>query len=116
MTYRTPKPGDILRSDDGDSYVVEGPDVDVIDALLDFVEEGYGSPRYSRDNPAIIKAAESKPVRLWSCTKDYDAPDENWWASDGDGRRSLWVIDPGVSDYVLGELAAEHEPEDELVP
>lgn len=117
MTSRTPRPGAVLRGDDGEALVVtEG--ADPIGALIELVNESYGGPPFARDNPVIVEAAQGLKVEVWrSCTAAYCEAEgidtdgyDGWWTPDGDGKRKIHVLNYEGDVYDLGERAEEAEP------
>lgn len=111
----TPKSGDVLRSDDGETIVVvEG--TDPLDALIDLLAYSYGGD-FERTNPVIVEAASRLKVEVWrSCTRDWceaegvdDEGTTGWWAPNGDGAREIHAVFYDGSVYDLGERAEEAE-------
>jgi hypothetical protein len=93
---KTPKPGAVLQGDPGVA-VVMADDWTPWDALRSLVlaTAGYDLPDSARDTPAADDLlADLKVLRWRSCTKAYreaNGVDEDWWAEDGDGARSIRV-------------------------
>jgi hypothetical protein len=104
--------GTTLLCDNGYAVVV-APGTSALDGLLTLLEEGYGSPRFAPDNPAIVAALESTQcVTWWSCTRAWKEANnredfwfDDYWAEDGDGKRSIDVVWVNGDIYLLGENA-----------
>lgn len=106
----------MLRSDDGVAIVIERG-TSLLDALLTLLEQEYGVPRFSETNSVIVQAIAGVHIEVWqSCTKTWresrDIEDGmDWWAPDGDGRRSITVAYYEGDAYLLGENAETAEKE-----
>lgn len=102
--------------DDEDAISVPEGWTDVMGALLELLTSETGAV-FDRDNPVLTEEAKSLHIETWSsCTKrwcedngiypeDYGAT--NWWAPDGDGKRSVRVLHYPGSLWVLSERAME---------
>jgi hypothetical protein len=116
-----PAPGTILRGEDGCALVV-AECADVLDALIELVGEEYGG-EWGRDNPVLVKEAEGLVIEAWhscskawkeaECVEDWDGY-MDWWAPDGDGKRTVWVLNIDRSVYALGEMAEEAEKQGQV--
>ena len=105
----TPRPWTVLHSEAGDSEAVVLPSegTPVVEALLHLIDETYGSPMFSPDNPAVVDAAKSCHVERWhSCTK-------TWREANGIYGEfcctSMWAQWPGWH-WVLADVRPLDEP------
>lgn len=113
MSNRKPALWSTMRSDDGTSIVVP-EDADATDALLEMLVSECGGD-FTRDNPVVQREAAGLKVELWrSCSKAYreneagiDPYCEDWWAPDGDGKRTIHVV------YYDGAIWALHDEAEE---
>ena len=115
---RTPRPGDVLRSEDeGVGYVIGHPAVlpEVMAALL---RDQYGGD-WKADDPEVVSAARCLVPQVWhSCRKAYREAhylddDVDYWAQDGDGARSIEVVWYPHDVYELGDRIVEHREQRE---
>jgi hypothetical protein len=108
-----PKFWSTLHDEDGSSAIVVPEGTDPLEALVELLNAEYGRV-FSRDNPVLVKEAAGLKIQRWfSCTKAWKEAEsvgeeeEEWWAPNGDGKRSIFVVSSDRSTYVLGEIAEE---------
>lgn len=107
----TPKPWTLLHDDDGESSIVVPEGASVTEAVLELVEQVTGD-RFEPDNPAIVDAVAGLEVETWRSTtwrwrEGEGVTEDDWWAPDGDGRRTIEVVSLNRSVHALADAAAE---------
>jgi hypothetical protein len=109
-----PKVGTTLNCEDGYALVVDDT-TEPWEALTTLLQDHFGgaAEEWRRDNPVLVAALSDLRISLWfSCLKAQREDmgwEENWWAEDGHGARSIRVAYYADNLYDLGEEADEWE-------